>query len=56
LGRGETDFESILTSATDYGIVVAIFSHPDHPFWIHEYFQAVHVFKHYELHVASFVE
>lgn len=54
LRRGETDFESILTPATNRSILVAIFSYPNHPFGIYKYFQTVHIFKHYEFHVASF--
>jgi hypothetical protein len=33
--------------------LVAVFSYPDDPFRVHENFQAVDIFKHDELHVAS---
>src|SRR5260370_1182577 len=44
----------VLVSAADHCSLVGIFSDPDHPFGIHKDFQAVHIFKHYKLHDASF--
>jgi hypothetical protein len=34
--------------------VVGIFSDPDNPIGVDKNFHAVHIFKHYKLHVASF--
>jgi hypothetical protein len=33
--------------------LIGIFSNPDYPFGVHKNFHAVHVLKHYKIHVAS---
>lgn len=44
----------VLVSTADDCSVVGIFSDPHNPIGVDKDFQAVRVFKHYELHVASF--
>ncbi len=43
-----------MVPATDYCILIAILSDPNYAFGVYKNFQAVHIFKHYKLHVASF--
>src|ERR1700739_3388097 len=54
MSRSETYRKLVLVPAADYCSLVGIFSDPDNPFGVHKDFQAVHIFKHYKLHVASF--
>src|SRR5271169_5468388 len=54
LSRTEAYRKLVLVPAADYGRLAGILSDPNHSFGIHEDLHAVHIFKHYKLHVASF--
>src|ERR1700733_8563841 len=54
MSRSEAYRKLVLVSTADYCSLVRIFSDPDNPFGVHKDFQAVHIFKHDKLHVASF--
>jgi hypothetical protein len=43
----------ILVSTTDDRCLVRIFSDPQDSIRVHKHFHPVHIFKHYEFHVAS---
>jgi hypothetical protein len=54
MGRSEAHGKLVVVSATYHRSVVGIFSDPDNPIGVDKDLHAVHVFKHYELHIASF--
>ena len=54
LSWAEAYRKPVLLSTADYRSLVGILSDPNNPFGVHKDFHAVHIFKHYKLHVASF--
>lgn len=54
MSGSEANRKLVLVTATDHGGLIGIFSDPNYPFGVYKDFHAVHVFKHYEIHVASF--
>src|SRR4029077_3157014 len=54
LSGSEAHCKLVLVSAADDRGFAGILSDPDHAFGVHKNLHAVHIFKHYELHVASF--
>jgi hypothetical protein len=53
MSGSEANRELIVVTTTDHGGLIGIFSNPDYPFGVDKDFHAVHVFKHYKIHVAS---
>src|ERR1700730_13370610 len=53
LSRTKAYRKLVLVSAADDRNLAGILSDPNHSFGVHKHFHAVHIFKHYKLHVAS---
>jgi len=54
MSRGKAHRKLVLVSTADYSSSAGTLSDPNNPLRIYKDFHAVHIFKHYKLHGASF--